>query len=105
MMACIWHCISVGLMGVILSLFSALVRPHLEYSAQFWAPEYKRDMNIQDRVQQKATKMIKRQEHLLYNERLRNKTVQPEEKKARGGLLNEYKYMKVLCHGFTPVGS
>ena len=55
----------------ILPLCSALVRPHLQCWVLFWVPQYKRDMDILERDQQRATKTIKGLEHLTYEERLR----------------------------------
>ena len=48
-----------------------IVRPHLEYCIQAWRPHLKKDIDMFERIQRRATKMIPELRDLSYEERLK----------------------------------
>ena len=55
---------------LIIPLYKAIVRPHLEYYIQAWRPCRKKDIDTLERIQRRATKIIPELRDLSYEERL-----------------------------------
>ena len=76
----------------VLELYKALVRPNLEYCVQVWCPYLRQDVEKLEKIQRRATKMIKGFGNLEYEERLRRcKLTTLEKRRERGDLIETFK--------------
>jgi hypothetical protein len=80
---------------IITKLYKHLVRPQLEYAIQAWRPWLKKDVNLLEGVQRRATKMVNGMRQLPYEERLRNLGLLPLNKRfERGDAIETFKIVK-----------
>lgn len=80
---------------VLPSLYSALLRPQLQYCV--WTPQLKKDRELLGRVQQRATKLITALEHLLWG-----KSETPSLEKTKMEILSMF-IVKKMDPRFFPV--
>ena len=80
---------------VVLQLYKSLVRPHLEYGIQAWRPHLQKDIDLIERVQRRATKLIPTLKDKPYEMRLKLLSLTTlETRRLRGDLIEVFKILK-----------
>ena len=78
-------------------LYKTYILPQLEYCIQAWSPGLRKDIDMMEKVQRRATKLIPSLRSKPYHDRLEElKLYSLEQRRLRGDLIEAYKILNGL---------
>ena len=78
-----------------LLLYQSLIRPHLDYAVSVWNPSLKQDIQLIEKVQERATKLVNCLKHLKYEDRLiKLEITSLEVRRVRGDMIQFFKILR-----------
>ena len=88
--------------NMIVPLYKAIVRPHLEYFIQAWNPHLGKDIDMLEKIHRRATKLIPGLRDLRYEERLKECGLTTlETRRLRGDQIEVFK----ILNGYENIDS
>ena len=81
--------------NTLVMLYKSLVRPHIEYANQAWAPYKKKHIDMLENVQRRATRLVPGLSELPYSDRLKAlKLPSLAYRRIRGDMIETYKILQ-----------